>query len=49
MHRAATAAVARPVVTVLTLRAQQPTFRATVDLVNFGVAVVDKQGKPVAG
>ena len=31
------------------LRAQQPTFRATVDLVHFGVAVVDKQGKPVTG
>ena len=31
------------------LRAQQPTFRATVDLVHFGVAVVDKQGKPVMG
>jgi Ca-activated chloride channel family protein len=28
---------------------QQPTFRATVDLVNFGVMVVDKQGKPVTG
>jgi VWFA-related protein len=25
------------------------TFRATVDLVNFGVMVVDKQGKPVTG
>lgn len=35
------------------LRAQQqkpdPTFRATVDLVNFGISVVDKQGKPVTG
>ena len=35
------------------LRAQQQkpdaTFRATVDLVNFGVSVVDKQGKPVTG
>ena len=31
------------------IHAQQPTFRATVDLVNFGVAVVDKQGKPVTG
>jgi Ca-activated chloride channel family protein len=28
---------------------QRPTFRATVDLVNFGVTVVDKQGRPVTG
>ena len=35
--------------TAFTLRAQQPTFRATVDLVHFGVSVVDKQGKPVIG
>ena len=28
---------------------QQPTFRTAVDLVNFGVTVVDKQGKPIAG
>src|SRR5262245_17316556 len=28
---------------------QHPTFRATVDLVNFAVMVVDKQGKPVTG
>jgi VWFA-related protein len=34
---------------VFVLRAQQPTFRATVDLVHFGVSVVDKQGKPVTG
>ncbi|HEX6465043.1 MAG TPA: VWA domain-containing protein [Vicinamibacterales bacterium] len=27
----------------------QPTFKAAVDLVNFGVSVVDKQGKPVTG
>lgn len=33
----------------LVLHAQQPTFRAGVDLVHFGVSVVDKQGKPVAG
>lgn len=32
-----------------TIRAQQPTFRTTVDLVHFGVSVVDKQGKPVTG
>ena len=38
--------------TVLAAGAQQtrtPTFRTTVDLVSFGVAVVDKQGKPVTG
>ena len=28
---------------------QQPTFKAGVDLVNFGVMVVDKQGKPITG
>lgn len=28
---------------------QSPTFRAAVDLVNFGVTVVDKQGKPITG
>lgn len=34
----------------LSVAAQQPgTFRATVDLVHFNVAVVDKQGKPVVG
>lgn len=34
----------------LSVAAQQPgTFRATVDLVHFSVAVVDKQGKPVTG
>ena len=35
--------------TAFTIRAQQPTFRAAVDLVHFGVSVVDKQGKPVLG
>jgi Ca-activated chloride channel family protein len=35
--------------TAVALRAQQPTFRATVDLVHFGVSVVDKQGKPITG
>lgn len=33
----------------VTIRAQQPTFRTTVDIVHFGVSVVDKQGKPVTG
>ena len=34
----------------LSVAAQQPgTFRTTVDLVHFNVAVVDKQGKPVTG
>lgn len=34
----------------LSVAAQQPgTFRATVDLVHFSVAVVDKQGNPVTG
>jgi len=47
--------IAAVAVAVATLRAQQPpgqhqpTFRATVDLVHFGVSVVDKQGKPIAG
>ena len=31
------------------LAAQQPTFRSKIDLVNFGVMVVDRQGKPVTG
>jgi Ca-activated chloride channel family protein len=35
--------------TALSIRAQQPTFRTTVDLVHFGVSVVDKQGKPITG
>ena len=36
-------------VVAFSVRAQQPTFRAAVDLVHFGVTVVDKQGKPVTG
>jgi len=48
MRRAATA-VLIPFACAIPLLAQQPTFRATVDLVHFGVTVVDKQGKPVTG
>jgi len=33
----------------ITTTAQQPTFKAGVDLVHFGVSVLDKQGKPVSG
>jgi Ca-activated chloride channel homolog len=36
-------------VAAASLGAQQPTFRATVDLVHFAVSVLDKQGKPIAG
>ena len=36
-------------IAALGVRAQQPTFRTAVDLVHFGVTVVDKQGKPVTG
>ncbi len=56
MRRMRRAAVTVVVIafSVCVLRAQQQqkpstTFRATVDLVSFGVSVVDKQGKPVAG
>src|SRR5260221_12327296 len=35
--------------TAFSSRAQQPTFRTAVDLVHFGVAVLDRQGKPVKG
>ena len=48
MHRAAIL----PFVFVLaaaTLSAQQANFRTAVDLVHFGVTVVDKQGKPISG
>lgn len=48
MKRAAIAAVL-VVITGLVSGAQQPTFRAGVDLVHFGVSVIDKQGKPVEG
>ena len=48
MPRAAIAAVL-VAATTLVASAQQPTFRANVDLVHFGVSVVDKDGKPVIG
>ena len=48
MNRAAIA-VALCSVSGLAPGAQQPTFRAGVDLVHFGVTVVDRQGKPVSG
>ena len=48
MKRAAIA-VALIVISGLVTVAQQPTFRGGVDLVHFGVTVVDKQGKPVEG
>jgi Ca-activated chloride channel homolog len=44
------ATIACAVAGVLSVRAQQsPTFRASTDLVYFGVSVVDKQGQPIAG
>ena len=49
MPRTAAVTACSIVATLLTIHAQQPTFRTTVDLVNFGVVVVDKQGKPVTG
>ncbi|HET7694357.1 MAG TPA: VWA domain-containing protein [Vicinamibacterales bacterium] len=48
MNRAGIA-VALVLTSGLTPAAQQPTFRAGVDLIHFGVSVVDKQGKPIAG
>ena len=48
MYRAAIATVL-VLATGLAPAAQQPTFRTTVDLVHFGVTVVDKDGKPVTG
>jgi Ca-activated chloride channel family protein len=48
MYRAAIAA-ALVLATATAPGAQQPTFRATVDLIHFGVTVVDRQGKPVTG
>ena len=48
MQRAAITLLLIPLA-ALTIGAQQPTFRAAVDLVHFGVSVVDKTGKPVLG
>ena len=48
MHRLATIIVTL-FAGALTINAQKPTFRTAVDLVHFGVTVVDKQGKPIAG
>src|SRR5215207_7916206 len=45
MHRALLAFVT--MLAVMTLGAEQPTFRAGVDLVTFGVTVVDKKGNLV--
>jgi len=44
----ATGALAAVAPLLLTAQ-QRPTFKAGVDLVNFGVSVVDRQGKPVTG
>jgi Ca-activated chloride channel family protein len=47
--RPALTTLAAVVSAALTTSAQKPTFRTAADLVNFGVTVVDKQGKPVTG
>jgi Ca-activated chloride channel homolog len=49
MVRAGFFAAAAAITITIGTAAQQPTFRAAVDLVNFGVTVVDKQGNPVSG
>ena len=48
MRRALTT-LAAIVSSAIAATAQKPTFRAAIDLVNFGVTVVDKQGKPITG
>jgi Ca-activated chloride channel family protein len=51
MYRAATTGIII-IAAALTGAAQQPqrsTFRAAVDLVHFGVSVLDKQGRPITG
>jgi Ca-activated chloride channel family protein len=47
--RALVTAAAVMSATWVCLAQQRPTFHAAVDLVNFGVSVVDKQGRPVSG
>jgi Ca-activated chloride channel family protein len=47
--RAVLATVAIVTAAVAVSAQQQPTFKAGVDLVNFGVMVVDRQGKPITG
>jgi Ca-activated chloride channel homolog len=47
--KSAAVAVALVVISGMDPGAQQPTFRAGVDLVHFGVTVVDKEGRPVSG
>src|SRR4026207_2537425 len=51
MRRARLAALLIAATALLSARivAQQPTFNAGVDLVQFGVSVTDKQGQPVTG
>jgi len=48
MRRAVTT-LAAIVSTAVAATAQKPTFRGAIDLVNFGVTVVDRQGKPITG
>jgi Ca-activated chloride channel family protein len=49
MLRAGICALSAAMTMTIAAGAQRPTFRAGVDLVNFGVTVVDKQGNPVSG
>lgn len=47
--RRAVMTLAAIVSTAVAATAQKPTFRGAIDLVNFGVTVVDRQGKPITG
>ena len=49
MPRAAVTACLILATALTAARSSTTTFRATVDLVHFGVVVVDKQGKPITG